>query len=85
MPKLSRTSVRRVQVVGASGGVGGAVMRQLLDDGVVVRALTRNPQRAALPTNVDVAVGDLTIPNSLDAALEDADAVFLVWTAPQRR
>jgi uncharacterized protein YbjT (DUF2867 family) len=26
--------------------------------------------------------GDLTAPDSLDAALEGADAVFLVWTAP---
>ena len=83
MPKLSRTSVRRVLVVGASGGVGRAVVRQLLDDGVVVRALTRNAERAALPSDVDVAVGDLTIPGSLDTALEDADAVFLVWTAPR--
>lgn len=79
---LPPTTVRRVLVVGASGGVGGAVVRQLLDERVGVRALTRNPERAGLPAEVDVAVGDLTIPKSLDAALRDADAVFLVWTAP---
>jgi uncharacterized protein YbjT (DUF2867 family) len=80
--KLSPTSIRRVLVVGASGGIGGAVVTRLLDDGVAVRALTRNPERAAMPARVDVAVGDLTIAESLDAALRDVDAVFVVWTAP---
>jgi uncharacterized protein YbjT (DUF2867 family) len=35
-----------------------------------------------LPSNVEVVSGDLTVPDSLDAALRGAGAVFLVWTVP---
>jgi uncharacterized protein YbjT (DUF2867 family) len=35
-----------------------------------------------LPAAVEVVGGDLTILESLDAALQDVSAVFLVWTAP---
>ena len=50
--------------------------------GVPVRALTRRPEAAALPANVEIVTGDLTVPESLDAALRDVGAVFLVWTVP---
>ena len=70
----------RVLVTGASGRVGRAVIDSLLAAGVPVRALTRRPEAAALPANVEVVTGDLTVPESLDAALRDVGAVFLVWT-----
>jgi uncharacterized protein YbjT (DUF2867 family) len=35
-----------------------------------------------LPEKVEVVTGDLTVPESLDAALTGVSAVFLVWTAP---
>ncbi|WP_436735928.1 NAD(P)H-binding protein [Streptomyces sp. BBFR102] len=38
--------------------------------------------RAPTPAKAEVVVGDLTMPESLDPALEGAGAVFLVWTAP---
>jgi uncharacterized protein YbjT (DUF2867 family) len=38
---------------------------------------------AALPRSVEVVGGDLTVPESLDEALHDVSAVFLVWTAPR--
>jgi len=71
-----------VLVTGATGRVGRAVVAQLLDAGVPVRALTRRPDAAGLPAAVEVVVGDLTIPESLDAALRGVGAVFLLWTAP---
>jgi uncharacterized protein YbjT (DUF2867 family) len=72
-----------VLVVGATGRVGRAVIDQLIDADVPVRALTRRPEAAAaLPAAVDVVTGDLTVPESLDAGLRGAGAVFLVWTAP---
>ena len=36
-----------------------------------------------MPSAVEVVRGDLTAPQTLDHALEDVDAVFLVWTAPR--
>jgi uncharacterized protein YbjT (DUF2867 family) len=71
-----------VLVTGATGRVGRIVVDQLLAAGVPVRALTRRPAEAALPPAVEVVAGDLTVPESLDAALQGAGAVFLVWTAP---
>ena len=72
-----------VLVTGATGRVGRLVVDELIAAGVPVRALTRRSDGAArLPPKVDVVVGDLTVPESLDAALRGVGAVFLVWTAP---
>jgi uncharacterized protein YbjT (DUF2867 family) len=69
-----------VLVTGATGRVGRLVVDELLRAGVPVRALTRRPDQAALPAGVEIVGGDLTVPASLDAALEGVDTVFLVWT-----
>ncbi|MFC4036102.1 SDR family oxidoreductase [Streptomyces polygonati] len=70
-------------VAGATGRIGRVVIDQLLDAGVPVRALAHRPDAAAtLPAQVEVFTGDLTVPESLDPALNGAGAVFLVWTAP---
>src|SRR5262245_58508626 len=44
--------------------------------------MTRNPDSADLPAQVEVVQGDLSIPETLDRSLADVEAVFLVWTAP---
>jgi uncharacterized protein YbjT (DUF2867 family) len=72
---------RTFLVTGATGTVGRQVVAQLLDSGVHVRALTRDPSRASLPPEVELIRGDLTVPETMDASLRDVDAVFLVWTA----
>ena len=72
----------RILVIGATGRIGREVVRQLLEIGAPVRALTRRPQEADLPAGVEVVPGDLTAPESLDAGLRDVAAVFLLWTAP---
>jgi uncharacterized protein YbjT (DUF2867 family) len=69
-------------VVGATGRVGRVVIDQLLAGGATVRALSRRPDAAGLPAGVEVVAGDLTVPESLDPALQGAGAVFLLWTAP---
>src|SRR6266576_3825228 len=79
---MTRARVPAVLVTGATGPVGRAVVDLLIDAGVPVRALTRRPVAAALPANVEVVTGDLTVPESLDAGLRGVSAVFLVWTAP---
>src|SRR5277367_522945 len=75
--------MKRMLVIGATGNVGRQVVSQLIAAQVGVRALTRNPESASLPDQVEVFCGDLTVPESLDRALEDVDAVFLVWVAPR--
>jgi len=79
---MKRERIHPVLVTGATGRVGRVVVDQLLAADVPVRALTRRPTEAGLPPAVEVASGDLTVPESLDAALQGVGAVFLVWTAP---
>ena len=79
---MTREHKHPVLVTGATGRVGRVVVDELLAAGVPVRALTRRPAAASLPAGVEVVSGDLTVPESLDAALQDVKTVFLVWTAP---
>ncbi|GAA2378790.1 hypothetical protein GCM10010404_38840 [Nonomuraea africana] len=69
-----------ILVTGATGHTGGHVVRQLHErGGVTVKALSRNPEQAAVPDGVRVVKGDLGDPGSLDEALEGVDKIFLVW------
>jgi uncharacterized protein YbjT (DUF2867 family) len=68
-----------ILVTGATGNVGRNVVTGLLERGTGVRALVRDPARANLPDGVEVVQGDLARPETLPAALDGVDAVFLVW------
>ncbi|GGQ45181.1 uncharacterized protein YbjT (DUF2867 family) [Actinomadura coerulea] len=63
-----------ILVTGATGNVGGEVVRALVGAGRPVRALVREP--AGLP--VEEAVGDLNEPDSLAGALNGVRGVFLL-------
>ncbi|MEU9436231.1 NAD(P)H-binding protein [Streptomyces sp. NPDC048252] len=69
-----------ILVAGATGNVGGELLRQLLAEEVPLRALTRNPGRAALPADVDVVEGDFATPESLAKAFSGVDALFLMMS-----
>ena len=73
---------QRILVTGATGQIGREVVAQLSAAGVPVRALSRTSQAADLPAGIDIVAGDLSAPETLDAALVDVGAVFLVWAAP---
>jgi uncharacterized protein YbjT (DUF2867 family) len=74
--------MKRVLVTGATGNIGRQVVLELLSTDSHIRALTRNPDAAGLPPQVEVVRGDLTDAGSLGRGLEGIDVVFLVWTAP---
>jgi uncharacterized protein YbjT (DUF2867 family) len=65
-----------VLVTGATGNVGSAAIRELLERGATVRAFVRHPA-AELPAGVQRAVGDFDDPPSIRAALAGVDRVFL--------
>jgi uncharacterized protein YbjT (DUF2867 family) len=73
--------VNRILVIGGTGNVGRHVVHQLAATGARFRAMTRNPDAASLPPQVEVVRGDLTVPETLDRCLQDIDTVFLVWVA----
>lgn len=72
-----------ILVTGATGNVGGEVVRQLLAAGVRVRALVRDASKAKLDLKVDVAVGDFTTPDSLAKAVAGVEKVFSLAVGPQ--
>jgi uncharacterized protein YbjT (DUF2867 family) len=68
-----------ILVTGATGTTGRHVVAGLLAAGHDVRALVRDPGRAALPAAVEAAAGDLGDPATLAPALEGVDAAYLLW------
>ena len=74
--------MKRILVIGGTGTVGHELLSQLQVIGAPVRVLTRNPDAARLPPQIELVRGDLTQPETLDGCLDGIDRVFLVWTAP---
>jgi uncharacterized protein YbjT (DUF2867 family) len=68
-----------ILVAGATGHVGHHVVAGLVQAGVTVKAMTRDPDRAVVPTDVIATAGDLSDPGSLREAAAGADAAFLLW------
>src|SRR5260370_6309468 len=75
---MERTKKEAIAVVGATGQRGGRVVRALeADKHFKVRALTRNP--AKHPELADEVIqADLNRPETLTAAFEGANGVFLI-------
>ena len=69
-----------ILITGATGNNGRELVRQLVAAGQRVRALVRNPAKAAelKGPNVELAVGEFDHPETLDAALRGVDKAFLL-------
>jgi dihydroflavonol-4-reductase len=82
--------LERVLVTGASGFVGGHVVRALRSHGLSVRCLVRttSPLENIKPFEPELAWGDVSDPDSLVPALQNVDAVVHcagLTRAPSRR
>jgi len=65
-----------VVVTGASGHVGGNLVRALLDQGRRVRVVVRDDARAVEGLDVERVQADVLDPDSLKAAFDGAEVVF---------
>jgi dihydroflavonol-4-reductase len=76
----------RALVTGATGKVGHAIASALLDRGDQVRALVRDPRRAAsiLPAGSESVRADITDADSLVAAVEGCELVFNSMGMPEQ-
>ena len=75
---------RRVLAIGATRGTGLLIAQLLTHASVAVRAIARDPARAAeaLGPAVEVVAGDITHPESLPPAIENVS--HIVFTADRR-
>src|SRR5262245_43885991 len=76
----------RILVTGATGKVGCAIASALVERGEEVRALVRDPGRAAgvLPAGAEPVGGDATDDASLEAAVEGCELVFNSMGMPEQ-
>lgn len=76
----------RALVTGATGKVGHGIAAALLERGDEVRALVRDPAKAAdvLPSGVVAVRGDATEPETLAAASEGCEVVFNAMGLPEQ-
>lgn len=72
-------------VLGATGGFGGAVVRELARRGLPVRAMVRDPGAAKLPAGVEVVKGDAHVMPELLHAAKGADVIVHGLGAPMHR
>jgi uncharacterized protein YbjT (DUF2867 family) len=76
-----------VLVIGATGRVGGEVARRLARQGRPVRALARDPAKAAplAALGIEIVAGDLVEPASLACAFAGIERVFLASALDPRQ
>ncbi len=71
--------IKLVLVTGATGYVGRHLIPRLLEEGYQVRAFVRKPQKLNDFTwrkRVQIAVGDVLLPETLESALSGVDAAY---------
>ncbi len=66
-------------VVGATGYLSVHIIRRLVEQGVNVKAVVRNLEKAKelLPESVELVYGDVEDPQSLDKAFEGSQALYI--------
>ncbi|MBC8469085.1 MAG: SDR family oxidoreductase [Planctomycetes bacterium] len=72
-------NLRLILVTGAAGYVGRHLIPRLLEEGYQVRAFVRKPQKLNDFTwrkRVQIAVGDVLLPETLESALSGVDAAY---------
>ena len=69
-----------ILLTGVTGKTGGATLKALLGKGVPLRAIVRNPEKAAAlkDAGVDLVVGDATDRAVVDAALRGVERALMV-------
>lgn len=79
-------SARKALVTGATGLLGYHVVRNLLKEGREVRALVRSRGKASgiLPADCEIAVGDITDPDSLGSAVRGCPVIYHCAGLPEQ-
>ncbi|MBB6445395.1 SDR family NAD(P)-dependent oxidoreductase [Bacillus benzoevorans] len=78
--------MKKALVLGASGGMGYAIVKELSQRGIAVKAFARTENKLkklfAQDTNVTIAAGDIFQLDDLTAAAQDVDIIFQAANIP---
>ena len=69
---------KRILVTGANGNLGGAVVRALANSSMTAIAAGTQPEKMQMPQGMEVRKIDYTQPDTVAAALNGVDGIFLV-------
>ncbi|WP_029759070.1 SDR family oxidoreductase, partial [Fusobacterium nucleatum] len=69
---------KTVMVVGATGSIGRYVVEVLLEKKYNIKALVRNPEKANFSKEVELVVGEITKPETLNGISENVD--YIIFT-----
>jgi nucleoside-diphosphate-sugar epimerase len=69
-------------VLGASGGLGSAVVWELVRQGKRIRAVSRSAQRVDLGHQIETVRGDITDPTQMRMICQDAAVIYHCTNAP---
>jgi uncharacterized protein YbjT (DUF2867 family) len=75
-PAIRSRRVTQVLIAGATGYIGGHLAPALLQRGLHVRCLARDPRRATLPERAEVVEGDVLREHTLGPALDGVDVAY---------
>jgi len=67
-----------ILVTGGTGVIGSELLRLLSKAGIPARALVRNPDKAQKLPGITLVVGDLSRPETLNAAFKGVEKLFLL-------
>lgn len=74
---IALAQTKLVLVAGATGQTGSLVVKALVAEGVPVRAMTRNPEKAAaFGAGIEGVIGDATDPATLTGAMQGVGVVI---------
>lgn len=74
-----------ILVSGATGNIGQELVQRLLSKDAKVRVLVRDSRKVVhLGDRVQIAVGDLDVPESLSSAMQGVNKLFFVTPDPQQ-
>ncbi|MFS8180334.1 SDR family oxidoreductase [Pseudovibrio denitrificans] len=71
--------IKKITIIGATGHLGHRVTAKLAEKGVDVTAIVRDPiaAKSKLPANVRLVQGDVSDPDSLTAALQGTETLYI--------
>ena len=84
--KERMNEMKKALVLGASGGMGYSIVKELSNRGIAVKAFARNENKLKHlfqdDENVSIITGDVFELNSLNSAAEDVDIIFQSTNIP---